>query len=88
MKNNVDNQDKITNTKKTTKFNEKTVRWMKKTNQLKRQEKTQVDALKKLIEKTRINWKKNGQRWINEIELPLWYSDNAMPTMWPNWNLH
>lgn len=30
----------------------------KKTNQLKKQEKTQVDALKKLIEKTRINLKK------------------------------
>lgn len=72
MKNNVDNQDKITNTKKTTKFNEKTVWWMKKTNQLKRHEKTQVNAPKKLIEKTRINWKKNGQRWINKIELPLW----------------
>lgn len=59
MKNNVDNQDKITNTKKTTKINEKnSLTNENKTNQLKRQEKTQVDAPKKLIEKTRINWKK------------------------------
>lgn len=59
MKNNVDNQDRITNTKKTTKINEKnSLMNEKKTNQLKKQEKTQVDALKKLIEKTRINLKK------------------------------
>lgn len=58
MKNNVDNQDKITNTKKPLNLMKKQSDEWKKTNQLKRHEKTQVDALKKLIEKTRINWKK------------------------------